>query len=273
MSLPAALVARNVDHPDARERDVIERELTRLSPLDVPARVAAWAEHFRAWGEADYVLGDAPEGYVTGGRLVDDHHTDCVLFTHRAVELAHATSAEGALAEALARRFPDGDPQEIVAADGRVDYSHPSRIAFAWELLEAGVLGANATGEAGPAVEDVATARFAAGRVRYLPKQALDPSALRDGDVVWFILDESHAGAARVREAIGAAVGHLGVLSREGAPSGDLALVHAASADLPGVYRGGRVVSVPLATYLARVERFKGIAITRFAAARARDAI
>lgn len=39
--------------------------------------------------------------------------------------------------------------------------------------------------------------------------------------------------------------------------------MHAASSALPGVYDGGRIVAVGLGTYLGRVERFKGVVVTR----------
>lgn len=260
--LPRALVDRNVDAPDAVPREALATELARLSALPVPDRVAAWARVFLARGEAIYRLGDEPGGYVTRGLLVDDRHTDCVLFTHRAVELAHAATPEAALAEALARRFPGVRWQDVVHADGRIAYDHPSRIAYAWELVEAGVLGENVTASVGDAVPDGATSRFAAGCVRYVPSAGVAYEALRNGDVVYFILDERHAGAAGAREAVGVAVGHMGIVSVPGG-GGAAELVHAASANLPGVYDGGRIVSVPLATYLSRVERFKGIAVTR----------
>ncbi len=41
-------------------------------------------------------------------------------------------------------------------------------------------------------------------------------------------------------------------------------LVHAARSDLEGWYEGGTVVKVPLADYLARVDRFSGLIVTRF---------
>jgi hypothetical protein len=59
----------------------------------------------------------------------------------------------------------------------------------------------------------------------------------------------------------GLVIGHIGVVVVEG---DERRLVHAASSPLPGEYDGGRVESVPLATYLARVERYGAVIVTRF---------
>ncbi len=58
-------------------------------------------------------------------------------------------------------------------------------------------------------------------------------------------------------------IGHAGVVIIE---QGEPWVAHAASSDLPGRYEGGRVVALPLAEYLARVERFAGVIVTRFRA-------
>lgn len=258
-----ALVARNVDGPDAVPRAALVEHLDALADRPVPERVAAWAQLFLERGEADYRFGDASGGYVTDGLLVNDRHTDCVLLCQRAVELAHADSPESALLEALERRFPGASLDEVVGPDGRVDYMHPARLAFAWDLARSGVLGEDVTETVAPLTRDPGTARYASGVVAYARSAEVDESELRNGDIVYFVLDETHAGADRIRQDVGAVIGHMGFVQRAPYGSRIPMLVHAASTRLLGFYEGGRIVSVSLRTYLDRVERFKGIVVTR----------
>jgi hypothetical protein len=129
-------------------------------------------------------------------------------------------------------------------------------------MIRSGHWGRDVTASLSGARPDSAgSARYPAGSFLAVPEAALATGELREGDVVWFVLDATHAGARRLREEHGLVIGHIGILIEEG---GEIYLVHAASSDLPGEYAGGRVVSVPLGTYLARVERYGAVMVTRF---------
>ena len=66
---------------------------------------------------------------------------------------------------------------------------------------------------------------------------------------------------AKLRQEYGLVVGHIGLVVVQ---DGEVVLIHAASSDLEGSYQGGTVVQVPLADYLARVDKFAGVMVTRF---------
>ena len=100
---------------------------------------------------------------------------------------------------------------------------------------------------------------YGAGSVRYLPTKAIRWEKLRSGDIVYFVSDERTPAGKKTRD-VGAIIGHLGIIKIEG---GQVYLIHAASQGLTGLYEGGRIVKVPLKTYLERVETFKGIMLTR----------
>jgi hypothetical protein len=160
-----------------------------------------------------------------------------------------------------------------VAADGRVDYDHPAHLDYSLDMIRCGRWGTDVTASLAGAVPDPAgSARYPAGSFVYLPTAALtsaapsgpgttaSTSALREGDVAWFVLDPDQPAARRLREEQGLVIGHIGiVIVEDGRPW----LVHAARSGLDGWYDGGRVVSVPLDVYLRRVERFAGVVITR----------
>ena len=93
-----------------------------------------------------------------------------------------------------------------------------------------------------------------------MPEAVLDPAELREGDLAWLVLDPEHAGARRLREEHGLVIGHVGIVI---VVDGERRLVHAASSPLPGYYEEPGVVSVPLAVYLERVERYGGLLVTR----------
>jgi len=101
------------------------------------------------------------------------------------------------------------------------------------------------------------------GRLDYDAPGHLDYSLdmIEEGDIGWFVLNPAHEGAAKLRREHGLVIGHIGIIIvTEGQPW----LVHAARSDLEGWYEGGTVVKVPLTEYLARVDRFAGIMVTRF---------
>jgi len=258
--LPDALIRLNIGGPDAISRDELLGAFARASGEPLSRRVAFWASFFLERGDASYVFGDEPDGYVSRGRLVDDIHIDCVLFVCRVVELATADSPEDALRRALALRFGGASPSDVIRPDGTVDYAHPSRITHGWDLIRGGALGRIVNEDIGDVASDPGTTRIAGGDVNYVPAHAARLDAVRDGDGMFLVLDETNSAAADIRERTGAVVGHMGIARRS---TGGVELVHAASHDLPGSYVGGRVVAVSLRKYLDRVERFKGIVVTR----------
>jgi hypothetical protein len=98
-----------------------------------------------------------------------------------------------------------------------------------------------------------------AGELRYAPGAKFDVAKLKDGDIAFFVSDERTDAGATVRRS-GTVIGHLGVIKVEG---GQPQLLHAASSGIAGVYEGGKVEKVALATYLTRVGAFKGVIVTR----------
>ena len=79
--------------------------------------------------------------------------------------------------------------------------------------------------------------RVAAGR--NIPRERLRTEALRDGDVLYFVLDEHSKRGRKLRQEYGLLVGHQGIVARRGA---EVDVIHAARDDLPGAYAGNRVV-------------------------------
>ena len=129
-------------------------------------------------------------------------------------------------------------------------------------MIRSGLWGLDVTAEFAGATPDTAgTARYAAGSFDFVPTASLEGADLQEGDIAWFVLNPAHEGAAKLRLEYGLVIGHIGiVIIDEGQPW----LVHAARSDLEGWYQGGTVVKVPLVEYLARVDRFAGIIVTRF---------
>ncbi|MBK8167506.1 MAG: hypothetical protein IPK64_16300 [bacterium] len=230
--------------------------------LPTAVRVGLWARRFQAAAGVRYVFGPAADGYVAERDLVRDHRQDCISLLYRCAELARARSADDAVAVALQTRFAGADPAAVVDAEGRVDYDHPSHLDYSLDMIRSGHWGADVTAAVGVARPDtVGTARYPAGSYAYLPKEALREGALSEGDVVWFVLDPSVPSARRLRDEHGLVIGHVGlVVIDDGQPW----LVHAAVSGLTGWYEGGTVVKVPLGEYLARMERFAGVMVTRF---------
>jgi hypothetical protein len=223
-------------------------------------RVAAWARWFLARGDVRYVYGRDPNGYVTEGRLCQDFATDCVLFMYRTTELARSASAREAVQFAFGTRFYGASVERAVRPDGRVDYDDPAHLDFSEEMIRSGVWGADVTAECGAALRDtVGSSRVPPDTLRFLPRSGINPAKLKSGDIAWFIGDETAPGAAEKRRE-GTMIHHLGIIARDG---DRVMLIHPALHPLPGVYDHTGVVEVPLATYLSRVSRFKGILVTR----------
>ncbi len=230
--------------------------------LPTAARVGLWARRFLAGTGITYVFGPAPDGYVAEQALVRDHRQDCISLLYRCGELARARDHRDAVAVALATRFAGADPESVVTADGGVDYGHPSHLDYSLDMIRSGHWGRDVTAQAGAAaVDTVGTSRYPAGGFAYVPKAALDAAALREGDVVWLVLDPAVPSARKLRDQYGLVIGHVGlIIVEDGRPW----LVHAAVSGLGGWYEGGTVVKVPLSEYLGRVEKFAGVMVTRF---------
>lgn len=229
--------------------------------LPAGVRMGLWARRFLAADGVRYLFGPSPDGYVAERALVRDHRQDCISLLYRCGELARARDHRDAVAVALGTRFAGADPESVVDAEGRVDYENPSHLDFSLDMIRSGHWGREVTAAVGAAVPDtVGTSRYPAGSFAYVPKVRLDAAALREGDVVWFVLDPGVASARKLRDQYGLVIGHVGlVIVEDGRPW----LVHAAVSGLSGWYEGGTVVKVPLTEYLGRVEKFAGVMVTR----------
>ncbi|HPF70767.1 MAG TPA: hypothetical protein PLQ13_08870, partial [Candidatus Krumholzibacteria bacterium] len=163
----------------------------------------------------------------------------------------------------LRTRFAGARPRDVVGPDGRVDYDDPAHFDYSLDMVRSGHWGDDVTASLhGARPDSLGTARYPAGSFTWVPEDALDPTDLREGDIAWLVLDPGDPAARALRDEHGLAIGHLGiVVVDDGVPQ----LVHAASRGLEGWYEGGTVVKVPLAVYLARVERYGGVIVTRFA--------
>ena len=236
--------------------------LAAESTLSASERVGLWARRFLDDDDSRYLFGLKPGGYVAEGLLVSDHAHDCVSLMYRATELARSGSSDAALRLALATRFAGAPLDSLIDDEGRVDYERPEHLDFSLDMIRSGHWGHDITASLSGAVPDAeGTARYPAGSFSFVPKTALVESELREGDIVWLVLDPEHEGARRLRDEYGLAIGHIGlIILEEGRPW----LVHAASNSLEGCYEGGRVVKVALGEYLRRVERFAGVMVTRF---------
>jgi pimeloyl-ACP methyl ester carboxylesterase len=234
------------------------------SQVDLPLslRVGQWARRFEEAEEVAYLFGLAEGGYVSEGSLVDDRRQDCVSLMYRVSELARARDRQDAVAWALRTRFAGAPLDAIVDDAGRVDYDHPDHLDFSLDMVRSGLWGVDVTARLTGATPDtVGSSRYAAGSFSVVPAAALVASELAEGDIVWLVLDPDDPKAAAMRRDHGLVIGHIGlVIVAEGRPW----LVHAASSDLEGWYEGGTVVKVPLAEYLARVERYGAVMVTRF---------
>lgn len=255
-------VARNLAVDDLAPPAVVDSLLAAEQDLPTAARVGAWARRYLAWGETEYRFGLADGGYVAAGLLVPGRWQDCISLLYRTTELARARDARDAVRLALALRFAGADPDSVVDADGRVDYDRPEHLDYSLDMIRSGHWGRDVTATlSGAAPDPAGSSRYPAGSFVTVPERALRPGELREGDLVWFVLDPTHAGARRLRDDFGLVIGHVGIVIIEG---GEPVLVHAANSPLPGWYDRSGVVSVPLAVYLERVERYDAVIVTRF---------
>jgi hypothetical protein len=255
------LVARNLDPAASLPETLLAGRLAAWRGLAVGARIARWAQLFASRGDNVYCFGPKPGGYVSDSLLVQDRKFDCVLLFYRCTELARAASPRDAVLFALATRFAGGDPARVVSPAGAVDYDDPSHLDYSEDFAGTGLWGHEVTREVGVAEPDsVGTSRYPAGTRVYIPTARLRYDRLRDGDLIFFVLNERNPGAAKLREQYGLLVGHQGIVRVQGRR---VLLLHAAQADLQGVYAGNRVVAVSLRAYLQRVDRFKGVMVSR----------
>ncbi len=255
------LVARNLGAGVSLPESLLAANIAAWRDLPVGERVARWAELFLQRGETSYLFGLKEGGYVADSLLVQDYKQDCVLFSYRCSELARASSPRDAVLRALDTRFAGGTAFEVVSASGSVDYDHASHLDYSLDIVRSGIWGRDVTREIGLAVTDsVGTRRYPAGSFAYIPTDALRLERFADGDLLYFVFDESHPRGRKMREEYGLVIGHQGIVRKR---DGDVDVIHAAISDLPGEYRGNRVVRVPLRTYLERVESYKGVIVTR----------
>jgi hypothetical protein len=260
MQLYEKMVRYNLDNDHVLPSADIDSLMIRFMPLSLGDRVAAWADYFWQRGDVIYRFGLASGGYASDGRLVDDFRTDCILFFYRVTELGRSSNALEAVQFAYGTRFYGASLQDVVGDDGRVDYDAPAHLDYTIDILRSGIWGSDISASVGRCVPDTqGSTRYEPGSVYYVPKAAVNHAALRSGDIVFLLGDEQTETGKRLREA-GALIGHVGIVRVEnGVPH----LIHPASKPLPGVYEGGKLVKVPLRTYLDRVETFKGILVTR----------
>ncbi len=241
---------------------VVDSLLTNEREMPTAARVGAWARRYLDWGHAEYRFGLAEGGYVAEGLLVPGRRQDCVSLLYRTTELAQSTDARDAVRVALATRFAGADPDSVVSTDGRVDYDRPEHLDYSLDMIRSGLWGDDVTASlSGAAADPVGSNRYPAGSFLRVAQSDLRLEELHEGDLAWMVLDPEHAAARALREKYGLVIGHVGIVIVE---DGERRLVHAASSPLPGWYDEPTVVSVPLAVYLERVERYGAVIITRF---------
>jgi hypothetical protein len=256
------MIAFNLDNAHTLPSALVDSLMAQFRDLPLGDRIAAWADYFWRRGDARYLFGLAEGGYAVEGRLVDDFATDCILFFYRTLELGRSSSALEAVQFAYGTRFYGAALETVVSPEGRLDYDNPVHLDYTLDIIRSQIWGKDVTRSLGSAVRDrTGTARYDPDSVQvyYLPRDALAPAAMRNGDVVFFVSDESTESGRRLREQ-GVIIAHVGIIRIE---NGIPQLIHPASKGLEGIYAGGKVEKLPLATYLQRVENFKGIMVTR----------
>lgn len=254
------MIARNLDRSTTIAPAVIDSVMAEFVGLPVGERIGRWADFLYERSNAKYVFGLDKAGYAKRGLLVDDMNTDCVLFFYRTSELGRSNSAVEAVQFAFGTRFYGAPIAEVVDAQGLLDYDHPAHLDYTIDMIRSGIWGQDVSDSVGTVVPDKeGTSRYPADSIRYIPKDKIDYDAIKTGDGIHCVLDEKSESGKKIRES-GACIGHIGVALRDG---GEVYFIHPASSDLPGVYEGGKIVKVPLKTYLNRVEKFKGIIVTR----------
>ena len=258
------LVARNLGTPASLPESLIAVNMAAWRELPIGERIARWAELFLQRNETSYLFGLKEGGYVAESLLVQDYKQDCVLFSYRCSELARAASPRDAVLRALDTRFAGGRASRVVTASGAVDYNDDAHLDYSLDIIRSGIWGRDVTEEIGVAVRDsVGTNRYPAGSFSYIPTRSLRLERFADGDLLYFVFDESHPRGKKMRQEYGLVIGHQGIARRR---DRDVDVIHAAISDLAGEYDGNRVVRIPLRTYLERVESFKGVIVTRLAA-------
>lgn len=255
-----SLMARNTTAAVSLPMDVLQKHMRDWQDQPVGDRIAQWAELFRERSDATYRFGLLDGGYVSDGLLVQDYKPDCVLFFYRCTDLARSTTPQEAVQQALETRFAAAESPPV-DTHGRVDYEDAAHIDYSLDIVRSGTWGRDVTREVGVAIADsIGTSRYPAGSFYYIPSTQLRMQNLRNGDHLFFVLDEASARGRKLRGEYGLVVGHQGIAR---IVDGEVHLIHAASKDLPGVYTGNRVVRVPLRTYLERVESHKGVLVAR----------
>jgi hypothetical protein len=255
------VVERNLGVADILDVAAVDSVLALEQGAPVGERIGRWARRYRDSGRTEYLFGLADGGYAAEGLLAPGLRQDCVSFLYRVTELARAGSARQAVELALAVRFAGADPDSVVGPDGRVDYDRPEHLDFSLDMIRSGHWGRDVTAElTGARPDSVGSSRYPAGSFVTVPEQELVAGELREGDVVWLVLDPADDKARAMRERYGLVIGHAGVVIVE---NGERVLVHAASSPLPGWYERGGVVSAPLPVYLQRVERYGAVMVTR----------
>ena len=257
----AAMLRRNLDPAVSLPESLISDRIATWHPLPVGERVARWARLFASRNDNVYCFGPKPGGYTAESLLVQDYKFDCVSLFYRTTELAQAESPEAAIDRGFYTRFKGADMTRWPTSTGAVSYDDSVHLDYSEDMLRTGIWGREVTTEVGVAIPDAAgSSRYAPGSYAFIPKEKLRYQNLKSGDLLYFVLDEKNEKARTLREKYGLLVGHQGIVDRDG---DTVYLIHAAQSDLPGVYTGNRVVRVPLRTYFDRVERFKGVMISR----------
>jgi hypothetical protein len=227
----------------------------------VPARIAGWARRYLDAPVTEYRFGLAEGGYVDRGLIVPGLRHDCISFVYRTTELARARDAHDAVRLALSTRFAGAACAEIIDAEGRADYDHPAHLDYSLDMIRSGLWGRDVTETlAGAVLDTTGSSRYPPRSFVFLTEAALASADLREGDLVWLVLDPEHPAARALRDKHGVVIGHAGiVLIEDGTPW----LAHAASRPLQPWYDRGGIVKVPLKEYLRRVERYCGLVVTR----------
>ncbi|MCA9729334.1 MAG: hypothetical protein KC729_16720 [Candidatus Eisenbacteria bacterium] len=249
------MVRSNLDTSHVVASDRLDAAMRLFQDLPLGERVAAWASWFADLGGIEYRYGRGPGGYVTEGRICQDDSTDCVLFMYRVTELARSTSAEEAVQFAFGTRFYGASIDQAVRDDGTVDYDNEAHLEYSEDMIHSEIWGKDVTESVGLSLEEL-------GGIKYVPSASIEYGALQNGDIIWFVGDPAGTalGSEADPESPPTVVQHVGILDRR---RGEVDLVHAAARPILGVYDHPGVVRIPLQAYLHRVDRFRGIVVTR----------
>jgi len=210
----------------------------------VGEKIAFWTERF-----VGTPYDEDPQGeYVTKATIVADERVDCMYLTFRPVELALSKTPEEAIQIALDKRFHSRG----ILQDGKVT-NYEDRFDYGEDMIPSGKWGRNVTGEIGR------TTRIKGSRGRdfyeILPPREIKQGMkkLQSGDIFFFM---TRPEKRKVNEA----VGHIGIIKREGTSDlKEIYLIHASGSK----NKGGIVKKVLLQDYVSRMP-FVGVIITRF---------